>query len=71
MNKITIPEMPRRRLMLAGAGAAGALAAADAVRPVVPGAASQALEDQKDAPDRGGGYQVTQHVLRYYEKARV
>jgi hypothetical protein len=25
----------------------------------------------QSGPDKGGGYQVTQHVLRYYQTARV
>jgi len=71
MSKIRIPEISRRRLIFAGAGTAGALAAAAAVLPVVREAAPSALPGQKDEPDRDGGYQLTQHVLRYYETAKV
>jgi hypothetical protein len=71
MSKVTIPGISRRRLMFAGAGTAGALAAAAAVLPVVREAAAPAAPDAKDALDRNGGYQVTEHVLRYYQTARV
>ena len=63
-------ELTRRRVF-AGAGAASALAAVAAVlprgseQPVAEAAPAQA------APEQGGGYQVTQHVLHYYQTARV
>jgi hypothetical protein len=31
----------------------------------------QAAAEPQPAPERGGGYQVTQHVLHYYQTARV
>jgi hypothetical protein len=63
------PALSRRRVFAAG-GTVGALAAAAAalplVQPSVPAAAAA-----KAVPEAGGGYQLTQHVLRYYQTARV
>lgn len=70
MSTESIPRITRRQLMIAGSGAAGAFAAVAAL-PGVRQAASPAAADAKPAPDRGGGYQVSQHVLRYYRTARV
>ena len=69
----TIPGVSRRRLLLAGAGTAGAIAAAAtvAVSPVARDSDAPALPATKNGPERGGGYQLTQHVLRYYKTARV
>lgn len=59
-----------RRTLFAGAGTAGALAAAAAVLPLgqktVPVAAAGAVPDAA-----AGGYQLTEHVQRYYQTARV
>ena len=70
MTTSSIPKMSRRRLMMAGAGTAGALAAAAAL-PVVREEVRAPAPQPKDASDQGGGYQVTEHVLRYYKSARV
>lgn len=59
-----------RRTVFAGAGAvgaAGALAAAATLLPRPPAAVAAAPKPAAD----GGGYQVTQHVLRYYQTTRV
>ena len=59
-----------RRILFAGAGAAGAVAAVASLMPV--GHPSQPLPDQlKAAPVKGGGYSLTDHVKRYYKTARV
>jgi hypothetical protein len=58
-----------RRHVFAAAGAAGALATAAAVLPRL--AADKAAPVAKDAADKAGGYEATQHVLRYYQTARV
>jgi hypothetical protein len=65
------PTMHRRKL-LGAAGTTGALAAAStwlAARQGEPEA--QAVADDKAAPQQGGGYRVTEHVLRYYQTAKV
>lgn len=63
---------PTRRHLLAGLGAAGAAGVAVTALPlaktVAPAAEPAALAA---APEAGGGYQVTAHVLRYYQTAKV
>ena len=62
-------QLSRRRLF-AGAGAAGAIAAAAAVLPLTPEAEEPALQ-AKPERDKPEGYQLTEHVKRYYQTARV
>jgi len=58
-----------RRTLFAGAGTAGALAAAAAL---FPKAAVPVLAAVPAAPAAAeGGYQLTEHVQRYYQTARV
>lgn len=61
----------KRRGLLIGAGAAGAVVLAaktlPGVAPITPITAVAA----KKAVDPSGGYQVTDHVLRYYETTRA
>jgi hypothetical protein len=59
-----------RRQVFAGAGTAGTLAAVAVVVPLA-GPDPTPKVEPKPAPDKGGGYQVTQHVLRYYETTKV
>ena len=59
-----------RRRVFAGAGTAGALAAAAAVLPLSKGAAP-VLAALPAAADQAGGYQLTEHVQRYYQTARI
>lgn len=61
---------PKRRRLFAGAGAAGAAAALVAVLPRQPEPAAVATA-APEAPGQGGGYQLTEHVQRYYQTARV
>ena len=63
------PELKRRRLF-AGAGTAAALATTAVVLPVVKQDDTPAAEP-KPAPDKGGGYQLSEHVLRYYQTTKV
>ena len=63
MDKVQ-PKLSRRHVF-AGAGTAGALAAVAAVLPRTPVEATVASATPQPAPEKGGGYQVTQHVLRY------
>ena len=58
-----------RRLLFAGAGTAGALAAAAALLPRAPSVAPVVAAAEPPATD--GGYQLSEHVLRYYQTARV
>jgi hypothetical protein len=59
-----------RRALFAGAGTAGAVVAAAGLAPAVlqPSAATSEL---KEPPLRGGGYQLTEHVKRYYQTTLV
>ena len=56
-------DLSRRRLF-AGAGTAGALAAAAVALPALKSTDPAVAATTKPAPEKGGGYQVTQHVLR-------
>ena len=70
MSKVSIRTMSRRQLLITGAGAAGAVVAGGAV--TAPGGpAAPAATETKAAPEQGGGYRVSQHVLSYYRTARL
>ena len=64
------PGPLKRRGLLLGAAAAGAAALA---AKALPGAAPVATTAAAAAPaiDNAGGYQLTPHVLRYYETTRA
>ena len=68
MSKTTVTPVSRRSLF-AGVGTAGALAAVATVLPLQ--REEGALATAKPAPDTGGGYQLTAHVQRYYQTAKV
>ena len=59
-----------RRHLFVGAGTVGAVAAAASL---LPGAVQEnAITAQvKEPPARGGGYQLTEHVKRYYKTTLV
>jgi len=63
------PAPTRRRGLLLGAGVAGAAALAAKTLPVAPEAVADAAT--MPLPDTAAGYQLTQHVLRYYETTKV
>jgi hypothetical protein len=58
-----------RRTVFAAAGTAGAVAAVAAVLPDAP--AEMPACEAKTTEAAKTGYQETQHVLRYYQTARV
>jgi hypothetical protein len=58
-----------RRTLFAGAGTAGALAAAAALLPKATAPVLAAAPEAKAVAE--GGYQLTEHVKRYYQTARV
>jgi len=68
MSKDATAPVSRRRLMIAGAGTAGAVAAVAAL-PVTK--QSPVTAEKQNTSEQGGGYQVTEHVLTYYKTARV
>jgi hypothetical protein len=59
-----------RRSVLVGAGATGALAAVAALLPATPPAA-QAVLAAAAPPVDADGYQLTDHVKRYYATTRL
>jgi hypothetical protein len=59
-----------RRAAFAAAGTVGALATVASVLPLEPQSPSP-LPAVKPPPERGGGYELTEHVQRYYRSARV
>ena len=70
MNDPKSDRLSRRRLF-AGAGTAGALAAVAVALPALKPAQDAVATSPQAAPDKGGGYRVTQHVLDYYRTTRV
>lgn len=68
MDKVQ-PKLSRRTVF-AGAGTAGALAAVAAVLPKSP-ATAPATAAALSPQTAKGGYQETQHVLRYYQTTRI
>ena len=59
-----------RRGMLFGAAAAGTAVAAAVALPKV-AVQEAALEALKPAPEKGGGYSLTDHVKHYYRTALI
>ncbi|MEO7549336.1 MAG: twin-arginine translocation signal domain-containing protein [Ramlibacter sp.] len=61
---------PSRRGFVFGAATAGAAAAAVVALPKVQDAVAEA-PGLKEPPANGGGYQLTEHVKRYYRTTLV
>jgi hypothetical protein len=63
------PRPPSRRGFFLGAATAGAAVAAVTVLPKVVEApeASAAAPEPRPAPEKGGGYSLSEHVKRYYK----
>lgn len=59
-----------RRTLFAGAGTVGALAAAATL---LPGAATEAplAAKPRPAPEKGGGYSLSEHVKQYYKTTLI
>jgi hypothetical protein len=64
------PAMHRRKL-LGAAGTTGALAAAATLLASRDESVAQAEPEANTVPKQGGGYRVTEHVLRYYQTTKV
>ena len=61
---------PSRRGFFFGAAAAGTAAAAlSGLAPVAPSPQAEAVP--RPAPEKGGGYSVSEHVKRYYKTTLV
>jgi len=73
MSQSPTPERSTltRRRVFAGVGTAGALAAVAAMLPGQTTAPTPVAALPKPAPDTDGGYQLTEHVRRYYQTAKV
>jgi hypothetical protein len=66
-----VPAHPfKRRGLLVGAGVAGVAALAVKALPGGGPSPLAATASGATAPDLGGGYQLTDHVKRYYQTAR-
>ena len=65
-----IKSKPSRRGFFFGAAATGSAAVALVA---LPGASvpSAVIEELKSAPDKGGGYSLSEHVKRYYKTTRI
>jgi hypothetical protein len=59
-----------RRTMFAGVGTVGAVAATATLLPHV-AQRSETTPEPKQAPAKGGGYQLTDHVKRYYKTTLI
>ncbi len=59
-----------RRTLFFGAGAAGAVAATVNLLPTAQ-AVAQLPSVPKAKPERGGGYELSDHVKQYYKTTRV
>lgn len=60
-----------RRTLFAGASAVGAAAAIASLIPAGQDAATTAAQAPKAAPEKGGGYTLSDHVKQYYKTTRV
>jgi hypothetical protein len=60
-----------RRTLFAGAGTVGAIAAAASLLPGAVQESAQAPQPKVEPPERGGGYQLTEHVKHYYRTTLV
>ncbi len=61
---------PSRRGFFFGAAVTGAAAAAVVVLPGTP-LTEAAVEAPKPAPEKGGGYSLSEHVKHYYRTTRI
>ena len=59
-----------RRTLFAGAGTLGAVAATATLLPHAV-QDSEPAPEPKRAPEKGGGYQLSEHVKRYYNSTRT
>ena len=61
-----------RRTLFAGAATVGAAAAAVTLMPsALPDLAAQPAQALKPPPERGGGYQLSEHVKQYYKTTLI
>ena len=71
MNRPAAHNKLSRRVLFAGAGTAGAVAALATVPPAARQPQAAVTLAPREAPEGGGGYALTEHVKRYYKTAGV
>ena len=71
MSRSNTDHKLSRRVLFAGAGTAGAVAAVAAVRPAVRQPQAAVAETPRQPPERGGGYVLSEHVKQYYKTTRL
>jgi hypothetical protein len=59
-----------RRTLFAGAATTGVVAAAAGLLPAAREAVPAPVQ-AKEPPERGGGYELSEHVKRYYQTTRL
>ena len=60
-----------RRTLFTGAATAGALGAAATMLPQAIQPPTAFVPQAKEPPERGGGYQLSDHVKKYYKSTRI
>ncbi len=65
------PAKPARRGFMLGAAAAGAAGAAAVALKTDPLPAEAAAPEAPPAPERGGGYRLSEHVKHYYKTTLI
>ena len=65
------PGKLSRRTLFAGAGTVGAVAAVVSLMPATRQVPIAEVPQPRVAPERGGGYSLTEHVKRYYKTTRI
>ena len=71
--KATMNDSPKpsRRGFFFGAAATGAAAAAAMALPGMKPAPEAVIAPPRPAPEKGGGYSLSEHVQRYYKTTRI
>lgn len=65
------PSGLSRRTLFAGASTAGALAAVASLVTTPQAQPEAQTAELKPAPEKGGGYSLSEHVKHYYRTARI
>lgn len=65
------PSGLSRRTLFAGASTAGALVAVVSLTGTSQALPEAELAELKPAPEKGGGYSLSEHVKHYYRTARL
>jgi hypothetical protein len=60
-----------RRTLFAGVGTVGAVAATATLLPHTAMRQPESVAEPRPAPEKGGGYQLSEHVKRYYKTTLI